>query len=89
MNTPTLPAPLFLYLKGTEISEKMMANIEAAGYIAIEVDDFEAVKIVQPITALSSDPIAQAALKAVKGCGYDSALTIFAKGVLNSYISPG
>lgn len=89
MNTPKLPAPLFIYIKGTEISEKMMTNIEAAGYIAIEVDDFDAVKIVQPITALSSDPIAQASLKAVSECNSDNALRIFARGVLNAYTIPG
>jgi hypothetical protein len=59
--------PLFLYIKGTKISESDLKAIRASGYTPMEVESFESVKIVNPITAIASDPVSQAALKTIRG----------------------
>jgi len=82
-------APLFLYLKGTAISEDVLAKMVAAGYLPIEVESFESVQVVQPVVTCVNDPIAQAALKAVLGSGSPGAISFFGKFVAEALTQKG
>ena len=80
-----LLAPLFLYLKGTNIGKPAMERLEKAGYIPMEVEDFNSVKVVQPEVMLASDPISQAALNAVLKSSGDFDKARFGKQVAEAY----
>ena len=86
VSSSALLAPLFLYLKGTKIENPAMERLKKAGYIPMEVEDFNSVKVVKPEIMLACDPISQAALNAVLKSSGDLDKARFGKQVAESYL---
>lgn len=64
--------PLFLYLKGVEITPAILAKIKRAGYCPVEVPSFDVVRIVEVGPVGGTAEITRAAMAAIAESGYDS-----------------
>lgn len=89
MNPETKPpAPIFLHLKSCRMGKLVIQQLIAAGYIPIEVQSFDDVKIVEPIPLLQHQTIASAALGTIASAGYSSVAEDFGKRIAKALTKP-
>lgn len=56
---------IFVYTPEAKLTKKLIAEIEAAGYICIKTPNFDAVRIIEPIPDIDTSVMAAHAIKLI------------------------